>query len=555
MRHSNLLTHIYRDPFMAMVEQSFAAGCARVFRNMQDEVDEKDLHFKKTMCRICSEDGKPLYACQDLAQMKEALTAMAAEPVAVRAEDGGDGTKPQGKGKPFINMVCIEGDMTRDGDACTYGSKDHKQMIMEAADSPLCRGHIVYCNSGGGQASTLLDYREAYNYAYAKGQNVVMVVEFAGSACCFQANMGNRTFATRKDAEMGSMGMFCAFTTIKDGTTLPMTNEVMHIRYAPQSPRKNYAFREAAKGNMKPIDDMLKEMLAQTLADTKQDRPSVLDSQLDGDVWEAQDVMGSLVDELGGVSEAAAWLMNDWQQRSGEPLPIKDPAPRQSKPKTNQAKATEAGATNPDNKMYEQIAQALGMESIEHTDDGVMLNTPLADQLEAHLQGHADALSAKDKAMADALAQKDQEIADLKAAQEKAIADLTEAKEKEIADLKEAHQQAMADAETQHGKAIAKLNETLGEKETALTEANSNLAKKDEELKTANAQITDLNAKVEELNQQAPAVQAGAQPADNGQQAPQQPQLYVPVYQWNNSLSTDENIKAEAEFKKQHGLA
>lgn len=551
MRHSNLLTHIYRDPFMAMVEQNFAAGCARVFRNMQDEVDEKDLHFKKTMCRICSEDGKPLYACQDLAQMKEALTAMAAEPVAVRAEDGGDGTKPQGKGKPFINMVCIEGDMTRDGDACTYGSKDHKQMIMEAADSPLCRGHIVYCNSGGGQASTLIDYREAYNYAYAKGQNVVMVVEFAGSACCFQANMGNRTFAIRKDAEMGSMGMFCAFTTIKDGTTLPMTNEVMHIRYAPQSTMKNYAFREAAKGNMKPIDEMIKEMLAQTLADTKQDRPSLLDSQLNGDVWEAQDVLGTLVDEYGNVGEAAAWLMADWQQREGAPLPIKEPAPRQSKPKTNQAKATtEAGATNTNQNMYEQIAAALNLESIEHTQDGVMLNTPLADQLEAHLQGHADALSAKDKAMADALAQKDQEIADLKAAQEKALTDLTEAKDKEIADLNAAHQQAMTEAETKHGEAVAQLNQTISEKETALTEANTNLTKANEELATANAQITDLTAKVEELNQQAPAVQAGAQPADNGQQMPQTAQIVTNVYQWDNNLSVEENMKRKAEFER-----
>lgn len=544
MYYNRLFSEFLHHPMIAMEGQRFNAAFALVMQNLREGIEID--YGKKTLGSLVS-GGKQI----DFESSDEFCEAI--DTNSYRVQAGNDGGSPSGEEEPqtFVSVMRIEGTMTRNGDDCTYGSKDHAYMMRRAANDANCRGHVLLINSGGGASSTLLDYREAINYCLSKGQNVVAVVdECAASAACFTANMTNRIFAKRESDEVGSLGMFATFTTIADGTKLPMTNEIVHIRYAEQSKDKNYEWREAAKGNLKPIDQMLKDELAQVLANTQKDRPSLKDNQLTGKMYPASEVMGSMVDEIGGLDEAINWLVADYDARQGAPLATKDVAPKQKTSNAKAAASASATAQNPDNKMYEQIAAALNLESIEHTQDGVMLNTPLADQLEAHLQGHADALSAKDKALADALAQKDQEIADLKAAQEKALTDLTEAKDKEIADLNAAHQQAMTEAETKHGEAVAQLNQTISEKETALTEANTNLTKANEELATANAQITDLTAKVEELNQQAPAVQAGAQPADNGQQGPQTAQIVTNVYQWDNNLSVEENMKRKAEFEK-----
>lgn len=579
MSYSRLFSEIMHDPRMAMEPRRFNAAYSLVMSNLRAGLQ---LEFEpKTLATVVAGNGKE-YDATCYADFCAALEGQAsAEGVEVKAQ--GDGSVAEDD--TFIDCIKITGTMTRNGDDCTYGSKDHKRMMERAAKDSRCRGHILLINSGGGMVGTLMDYREAINYCLERGQDVVAVVdECAASAACFTANMTSRIFATRPTDELGSLGMFATFTTIKDGTVLPYTNEVVHIRYAPQSTDKNYELREAANGNLKPIDNMLKEDLAQILADTEKDRPSIKKEQETGKMYAAEDVIGSMVDEIGGMDAAVNYLMQGWEARKGAPIAVRETAPRQKKgsaeeapvasPSAQVAPVTDASPsgqhaetenpnTNQPNtatKMYENIASALGLEAIEHTEDGVMLNAPLADQLEAHLQSHVDALAAKDKAHADALAQKDKEMADALAAKDKEMTDALAKKDAEIAALQAAAQQqteqhttAIADATTAHEQAIAQLNAehqqaidtlnaTLGEKETALTTAQ-------QQLDEANATIQNLEQKVTTLQTEAPAPAAGAAPADNGSEMPQSQTLANAVYQWDNAKSVAENLAAKAAFE------
>lgn len=408
---------------------------------------------------------------------------------------------------------------------------------MEAADDPRCRGHIFHINSGGGAVGTLTDYRDAINYCLEHGQNVAAVIgEYAASAANFTSNMTNRVFAERNDTEMGSLGMFAIFSTIADGTVDPMTNEVVHIRYAKQSKDKNYEMREAADGNMKPIDDMLAQELDEILADTRKDRPCVKADQLTGKMYKAKDVVGSLVDEIGDMDAAINWLVSDWEARQGAALPLKLKA---DEPDPNEAN-TNSQTTNP---MFENIAAALGMESIEHTADGVMLNTPLAEALEQHLAAHAAEIEQNNQAHAAAVEQLNQAHADAIAALNAEIADLKDATAKhdetvaafEAATQKVAELEAAATAsETAHAAAIEALNNehtaaidqlnadhaaVVATLNDANTTANNQLETANEQLLAATQRVNDLTAEVEALNNaQGHQPQTGQQPVSNGKQ-------------------------------------
>lgn len=540
MRFSKLISEFVRYPIVAMEENRLNEAMALIQFNLQNQVEFKP--EPKTMARLLS-------VCKDEQGLNRISGAVDITSVSEQSEVLAKAV--EAGGQPFINMICIEGDMSREGDACTYGSKDHKSMMMAAADDPMCRGHIVKINSGGGSVGTLFDYRDAINYCLSHGQNVVNVIgDMAASAACFTANMGSRTFAESSRSEIGSMGMLAMFPTIADGTVLPNSNAVMHIRYAEQSPDKNLWYREASKGNMKPVDDMLREDLAQTLANTKKDRPSILDDQLTGKMYTAADVMGSLVDEIGGVDEAINWLMNDWDARQGAPIPTKDEAAMPATVSEGDQKTAQVTKPNNTNTMYENITAALGLEQeIAHTEDGVLLNGPLADQLEAHLGNHAAQLAERDFQIA-AL---QQQLADAEKAHTAAIEQLNAEHASAIETLNGEHATAIETLNGEHQVAIEQLN---AEHATAiegvnaqLTEANNNLIQANATIGENAQRIADLSAEVEQLNAAAHAAPAaGHQPATNGQQATPAPVIAsASGFRYDPNLSAEENARRRKE--------
>ena len=56
----------------------------------------------------------------------------------------------------FISVYNISGPITRGGDGCSYGSKDHRDMMMDAANNPNCIGHIFLIDTPGGSALVMI---------------------------------------------------------------------------------------------------------------------------------------------------------------------------------------------------------------------------------------------------------------------------------------------------------------------------------------------------------------------------------------------------------------
>lgn len=554
MKFSRLLSEILHDPRFSMDRRIFDASYSLVMENLRSGIE---LEFEpKTLCHIVSVaetvvDGKTYYTlshdksaeCTDCGEMAEAL-----------GQSDND----------FINIVCIEGTMTRNGDDCTYGSRDHLAMMMQAADSPNCRGHILLINSGGGMVSTLDDYRDAINYCRDKGQEVVSVIsELAASAACFTANMTSRIFAERDNALVGSLGMFAVFSTMADGTVIPQTNEVVHIRYAKQSVDKNYAMREAAEGNLQPIDDELEADLAEILDATKADRPSLEESQLTGKLYKVKDVMGSMVDEIGSIDDAASWLMADWNARNKQCDPEDTDPNEDDDPNEDKGNASSSPTPSPQaahtqhcvgqsptptanqnsSIMFDNIASALGIESIEHSQDGVMLNTPLAESLDNLLGTHAnvvaeltaqiEALKAQNAESADSVQALLTEKSNMQATLD-ALTSEKSALDSKVAELESEIQAAL----DKHNADLEQLNNLHAE---AIEQMNSSIAEVNGQLATSRQQVADLTDEVARLNEaQGHHQSAGHQPVSNGQPA-SAPVVIKTTAEYDPSLSAKEN--------------
>ena len=67
--------------------------------------------------------------------------------------------------EPFVNVIPIDGPITRNGDACSYGSKDIRDWMMEAAGNKYCRAHVLVINTPGGSAWAKNDFQQAIDFA------------------------------------------------------------------------------------------------------------------------------------------------------------------------------------------------------------------------------------------------------------------------------------------------------------------------------------------------------------------------------------------------------
>ena len=78
---------------------------------------------------------------------------------------------------PFVSVLTVDGPITRNGGGCSYGSVDHRNMMINAANHPLCRGHIFIIDTPGGTAWAKNDYEQAINYARSLGQPVLCFID------------------------------------------------------------------------------------------------------------------------------------------------------------------------------------------------------------------------------------------------------------------------------------------------------------------------------------------------------------------------------------------
>lgn len=423
---------------------------------------------------------------------------------------------------PFVSVLTVDGPITRNGGYCSYGSIDHRDMMMRAADHPLCRGHLFIINTPGGSAWAKNDYALAIDYAHSKGQKVIALVDgMCASAGMYLASLCDERYYLNPKDQVGCIGVMAAFYTLANGSKDKYTDETYHEEYDPESFDKNKAYRDIAnKNDNKELVKELAELGVEFRADVKKACPNAIeDVHLKGKVFNAEDVKGILMDDQSTFMvcvQRCFALYNGTAEPIKREASIQKPEPEDNEPEQASASTAQENHQHTIHQKsinmanYPKINAACGMQDgqqIEVKEEGAFMNAPLLDTLEAHLasqeQAVADAkqeattaeqsladLQAKHDALAETIAQKDEEIKNLKEAKAKADEDI----------------KALNDAKAKTDEEKAKVDEELKTAQASLATAQQTIADKD-------AQIAELNENPGEEPAQ------GAAPQNNGEGA------------------------------------
>ena len=452
----------------------------------------------------------------------------------VRGQWAFDSNNDDAQNFPFVSVLTIDGPITRNGGGCSYGSIDHRNMMIKAANHPLCRGHIFIINTPGGSAWAKNDYEQAINYARSQGQPVIAFIDgMCASAGMYLASLCDERYYMHPKDEIGCIGVMASFYTQADGSKNQFTDETYHELYDPESFDKNREFRDIANdGDSEKLVKELGELGVEFRADVKKACPAAKDEHLHGKVFDAEEVKGILMDDqsdffscvkrcfalYNGTAEPIVRKPSDDEDESqgslNEPSdhpahdPQLEPDKASSTKKENHQHTIHQKSINMAN--YPKINAACGMQDgqqIEVKEEGAFMNAPLLDTLEAHLTAQEQAVAAAKQEATTA----EQSLADLQAKHD-ALAETIAKKDDEIKNLKEAK---------------AKADEDIKDLNDAKAKADEEKAKVDEELKTAQASlataqqtIADKDAQIAELNENPGEEPAqGAAPQNNGEGA------------------------------------
>lgn len=438
---------------------------------------------------------------------------------------------------PFVSVLTIDGPITRNGGGCSYGSIDHRDMMMRAANHPLCRGHVFVINTPGGSAWAKNDYEQAIQYAHSFGQPVIAFVDgMCASAGMYLASLCDERYYMHPKNEIGCIGVMAAFYTEADGSTNQFTNETYHELYDPESFDKNRAFRDIANdGKDEELVKELAELGVEFRSDVKKACPNATDEHLHGKVFNAEDVKGILMDGQSSFMEVVqrafelydgrAELINREQTVEPQDEPENEPEPeRPTATNTN---------TNINMEKYPLICKACGLQAgeIAVTEEGAYMNASLLDSLEAHMkEAEQKVTDAEQKATTaeNALAELQGKFDEL-SANVNAVNEAKEVAETALAQANEAHSTELSDLNAQHTEALAKKDDELKalaeakDKEiaqltAAKTETEANLQGAKDALATAEQSLADKQAQIDELTHDAGTEQnAGEAPENNGE--------------------------------------
>lgn len=433
----------------------------------------------------------------------------------------------------IINVVSLNGPVTRGGGACSYGSKEIRDMLIETAEQPQIMGHIIRIDSPGGSASSKYDFEQGIAAAKAAGKKVIASVD--GNCCSAAyalASLCDEIYFTHPNNEIGCIGTMAAFMISASGDENAITKEKYVELYAEGSPYKNREFRAAAEGDYSLIQADLERSAKDFKAMVKEMRPSVTEEQLLGDTYMAGEVVGTLVDGQKTFSQCVDRMLEicgyEVPKKDSQELedPEKQEEPDGVSPDTEQRKETQELLDNENlnqtemNKQYAMIQNALGLaELASDSNNALYLNEAQCDMLESHLEicgQRSDALDAKMD-----------EIAALNA---------------RIAEMEKNHAEALDALKAEHGKAFEDFTaEKAGEVDALKNEHLKAMEAKDAEMAEKesgfNAQIADLQAQIEASKSAMEAKEAEIRELESA--GTQQPQAEAPA---DNSLEATTKV-------------
>lgn len=455
---------------------------------------------------------------------------------------------------PFVSVLSIDGPVTRNGGFCSYGSIDHRNMMMRAADHPLCRGHILVINTPGGSAWAKNDYALAIAYAHSKGQRVIALVDgCCASAGMYIASLCDEVYYLNPKDQIGCIGVMACYYTMANGQKDKFTDETYHEVYDPESFDKNKAYRDLANHNDdKELVNELAILGAEFRADMKKAFPNATDVHLRGKMFNAENVKGILVDGQSSFMEAVQRVFALYDGRAS--LVCRGQMPQMA---AASGSLNANANTNINMKNYPLICNACGLQpgEIAVTEEGAFMNASLLDSLEACMKDAehdvADAVqkaTVAESALAEMQGKLDEISAQVNVANEaKVVA------ENALAQAEAAHSEKIDALNAQHADAIAKKDDEMKALSEAMAKMESDFQEAKDALATAKQSLADMQAQIDELtNEAGEEMNAGNAPQNNGEGAAvKKAQTAFPTW---NPADPVASKKAIEEYKRKNGI-
>lgn len=435
--------------------------------------------------------------------------------------------------KSFICCINVDGPVTRNGDACSYGSKDHRDIILQCAKEKLCHGILFYLNTPGGSSAAIRDYKYAINEARKNNLPVVAFVDgMAASAGMYIAALCDERYYMNPSDEVGSIGTYAAWFSLKDGEK-DEDGYTYHEVYDPDSYDKNKWYRDAVDGDTKLLVDDLKAHGKEFRADVKAGCPNVKEEHIHGKMFKCSEVTGILVDGQKSFDECLQRVDDLYSEKhqSGN----KEDAAETEEDSVGSSSDLSFGYHANDfslikitdmNKKYVTIASLCGVTELHASDEGVFLNAPLVENFNANI-------AQSRKAYEDQIAKAKQDGKDALETQKNDY-------EAKMADLKKQLDEKAA--------ALSDLQGKLDEQAKAIESHAAELKEKDATIAERDQTILDKDAQIKQLTgEPGAAPEAGESPKDNGAGV-QGEGFTCGMPQYDSSLSPSENKKLREKY-------
>lgn len=470
-------------------------------------------------------------------------------------DEDDDQPKVQQEDVKYINILRLTGPMTRGGGECSYGSLDMRDQLMQAADRDDVVGHIIYCRTPGGMATTLIDFRKAIDYIHERGQKIYMFCDgTVASGGAFLSAMCDGVFAYNGEDEIGSIGMYTAFFTMENGAVNSITQEKYVEYYADKSTEKNRAYRDG--GDMDLIKKETNEYLDELLEALTQDRPSITKEQKEGGMFKMKDVVGTIIDGICTLPELCERIYGDWA--ATQPASTRNTAEDNNQSNINPQ-------TNPKmSKEYKNLASLAGYEAdatMVSDNEGLLTLQPQeADAMEERLQAMTEqsaTLEAENTSLKEGNNAMSTALANMAVERDAALREVRELKETlaknddtQIQEVRTEMQAQLDEAATRYASLEdekKKVENTLAE---VTTEKNNLEASAKAAAETAAQQlaekeqiINDLQAQLAEANSgSGTKVNAGESPKTNGDTASRVQMAAAPAYDPSKTPSENRAI-------------
>lgn len=219
-------------------------------------------------------------------------------------DNDGDESVEKNTHKRCINVVNLDGVMTKEDGECHYGTKSIAQILLDNDNKENVIGHVLKINSGGGAANSVSVLADAIQrltkpiVAFVDGM-MCSAAMYAGSYCPY-------IIANSEDDRIGCIGTMIEIMDYPKKANLPDGMITLRI-YASESTEKNLEYEAALDGNIELIrKNMLDPVNEKFLNAIRTNRKKSTEEQLKGRTYFAKETVGTLIDEIGDIEAAFA---------------------------------------------------------------------------------------------------------------------------------------------------------------------------------------------------------------------------------------------------------